>query len=392
MCLRVAWHEIALCAEISAEMRIEMKLPEDNEDRSGLTPTVVTAIVAVTLFVGAILVVVLLMNDRKDHRKNNRVESPVVTEETAQAQASSDYPDTSDILTGSTLSPDDLDFWDKYPEETQETEPVPTQEEPGEIEANDPATDGRHTLVTYADGREEWVLISPYLPRNEYDFTRLVCQSDLMKYYEEGRLVSYVGTDISKYQDYVDFVKLKKAGVDFVMLRVGARGYGSGQIVLDEYFADNIKRATDAGLEIGVYFFSQAVTKEEAVEEANVVLTNIQDYRISYPVAFDMEYISNDTARIDNLSKTEKTDIAKAFLDTVQAAGYKPMIYGDKEWLLKQVDLSRLTAYDVWLSQEQDVPDYPYQFSMWQYSTSADIDGIAGYANLDISFIDYSEK
>ena len=105
-----------------------------------------------------------------------------------------------------------------------------------------------------------------------------------------------------------------------------------------------------------------------------------------------MEPITNDTARIDNLSKSEKTDIAKTFLDTVQAAGYKPMIYGNKEWLIKQVDLSKLTAYDVWLSQQSDVPDYPYKFSMWQYSTDASIDGIAGYADLNISFIDYSEK
>lgn len=86
-------------------------------------------------------------------------------------------------------------------------------------------------------------------------------------------------------------MKLKKAGVDFVMLRVGARGYGSGQIVLDDYFVDNIKRATDAGLQIGVYFTSQAITEEEAVEESNIVLENIKDYKITYPVAFDMSFV-----------------------------------------------------------------------------------------------------
>ena len=235
-------------------------------------------------------------------------------------------------------------------------------------------------------------MISPYLPKHEYDFTRLVYQSNLMKYYEDGKLVSFVGADISKYQDYVDFGKLKKAGVDFVMLRVGARGYGSGQLVLDEYFAENIKRASDAGLEIGVYFFSQAISNEEAVEEANMVLENIKDYEITYPVAFDMEYIENDASRIDSLSKSEKTEITKTFLDTIQNAGYKAMLYGDKEWLLKDIDLSKLTAYDVWLSQESDIPDYPYRFTMWQYTKKASIDGIAGYADLNISFIDYSEK
>ena len=123
-----------------------------------------------------------------------------------------------------------------------------------------------------------------------------------------------------------------------------------------------------------------------------MVLENIKDYEITYPVAFDMEYIENDASRIDSLSKSEKTEITKTFLDTIQNAGYKAMLYGDKEWLLKDIDLSKLTAYDVWLSQESDIPDYPYRFTMWQYTKKASIDGIAGYADLNISFIDYSEK
>lgn len=368
-----------------------MRLPDDYEERSGLTPTVVTAIVAVTLFVGAILVVVLLMNNQNTKHKQV-VQQENVTETVEATDDGVKYPDTDELLTGSTLSPDDLDFWDKYPEETEMPTTEEVIEETEEVVENDPSTDGKHTLVQSADGEEEWVLISPYLPKHEYDFTKLVCQSELMKYYEDGKLVSYVGTDISKEQDYIDFVKLKKAGINFVMIRVGARGYGSGQLVLDEYFSDNIKRATDAGLEVGVYFFSQAINETEAIEEANMVLENIKDYKITYPVAFDMEYIPNDTARIDNLSKAEKTTITQAFLDTIMNAGYKPLIYGNKEWLIKQIDMSKLTGYDIWLAQEDDIPDYPYKFAMWQYSTDATIDGIAGYANLNISFIDYSEK
>lgn len=366
-----------------------MRLPEDYEERSKLTPTVVSAIVAVTLFVAIILAVVLLMNNKDGF---NAVRSGQ-EQAAANAPAAPDkkYPDTKDLLSGSTLSPEDFDFWDMYPEESEETGGN-EETEPEESEENDPATDGRHTLIQYADGKEEWVLISPYLPKHEYDFTKLVCQSDLMKYYVDGKQVSFVGADISKFQDYVDFVKLKKAGVDYVMLRVGFRGYSSGQVVLDDYFLDNVKRAGDAGLKIGVYFFSQAISEAEAIEEANMVIEHIKDYNITYPVAFDMEGIDNDTARIDKLSKTEKTKIAKAFLDTVKNAGYKPMIYGNKEWLLKQIDLSKLTAYDVWLSQMSDVPDYPYKFSMWQYSNDTTIDGIAGYADLNISFIDYTEK
>lgn len=365
-----------------------MRLPEDYDDHSSMTPTVIMTIVAVTAFVGAILIMVLMMNnDTKSGSRRDQLASEEVQGSSPVVLA----PDVDELLTGSTLLPEDLDFWDKYPPKEPE-EPSEETPPPQEAVENDPATDGKHTLVQYSNGKEEWVLISPYLPKHEYDFTRLVCQSDLMKYYVDGKQTSYVGVDISKVQDYVDFVKVKKSGINFVMLRAGARGYGTGQLIVDDYFNDNLKRATDAGLEVGVYFFSQAITKEEAVEEANMVLENLGDYQISYPIAFDMEFIENDQARIDSLSKADKTAIAKAFLDTIAAAGYKTMLYGNKEWLIKEVDMSKLTAYDVWLSQLTDVPDYPYQFTMWQYSTQGSVDGIAGPVNMNISFIDYSEK
>ncbi len=365
-----------------------MRLPEDYDDHSSMTPTVIMTIVAVTAFVGAILIMVLMMNN---DTKNGSLRDQLASEEVQGSSPVVLAPDVDELLTGSTLLPEDLDFWDKYPPKEPE-EPSEETPPPQEAVENDPATDGKHTLVQYSNGKEEWVLISPYLPKHEYDFTRLVCQSDLMKYYVDGRQTSYVGVDISKVQDYVDFVKVKKSGINFVMLRAGARGYGTGQLIVDDYFNDNLKRATDAGLEVGVYFFSQAITKEEAVEEANMVLENLGEYRISYPIAFDMEFIENDQARIDSLSKADKTAIAKAFLDTIAAAGYKTMLYGNKEWLIKEIDMSKLTAYDVWLSQLTDVPDYPYQFTMWQYSTQGSVDGIAGAVNMNISFIDYSEK
>lgn len=372
-----------------------MRLPDEIDDHPKMSPSAVYSIIVVSLFIITILVAVLLLN-----HKGGRV--AVVNENTAALLASiseegqkdglGGIQEKKEISAGSDLTPDDFDFWDMYPEESMESEAgkeVPLKEQ---VEDIDPSKDGKHTLLTDTDGKEEWILISPYLTKNEYDLTKLVSQSNLMKYYEDGKKISYVGADISKYQDYVDFVKLKKAGVDFVMIRVGARGYGSGEIMMDSYFADNMKRATDAGLEVGVYFFSQAITKEEAIEEANLVIESIKDYQITYPVVFNMEKIDNDTARIDKLSRDEKTTLTKSFLDTIKAASYKPMVYGNKEWLIKQVDLSKLGNYDIWLSQPGDVPEYPYQFTMWQYTTTATIDGISGYADLSISFIDYSEK
>lgn len=361
-----------------------MRLPEDFDDHSGMTPAVVMTIVAVTFFVAAILVVVLIMNHDPNSGRQNQTgadrDSSLIIDDSTEGE----------LASGNQLRPGDLDFWDMYPPEETE-EPVET-EMPQEVVENDPSTDGKHTLVENMDGTEEWVLISPYLPKNDYDFTKLVCQSNLMKYFENGKQTSYEGINISEVQDYVDFVAVKKAGIDFVMLRVGARGYGTGQLILDEYFTDNLKRATDAGLDVGVYFFSQAITEKEAIEEADMVIENLGEYHIAYPVAYDMEHVPNVSSRTDSLSKAERTNIAKAFLEQVESAGYNTLIYGNKEWLIKQIDMSKLTAFDVWFSQEADIPDYPYQFTMWQYSRNGTVNGVSGYVDLNISFVDYSEK
>ncbi|MGN1205124.1 MAG: GH25 family lysozyme [Lachnospiraceae bacterium] len=360
-----------------------MKLPDEYEQQN-LSPGVKRMLIGAMLFVAGLFVLILLVNRQQQTSGNQPSGNKEATMGIASGQ-------TNPQIEQNTLTPDDFDFWDMYPEETTE-ETVEESTETQTQTENDPSTDGRHTLVTDKDGKEEWVLISPYLPKQEYDYTKLICRSGFMEYYEDGKKVSYVGATVSKYQDYVDFVKLRKAGVDFVMIRVGVRGYGTGQLIMDENFSDNMKRATDAGLKIGLYFSSQAVTEEEVLEEAEMVLESIGDYTVSYPIVFDMELVDNDTARIENLTREERTNLAKTFLNTISEAGYQPMLYGNKEWLMKKIDLSKLTSYDVWLDQPGDLPDYPYRFTMWQYSDTVSVDGIAGYADLSISFIDYSEK
>lgn len=360
-----------------------MRLPMDDEEKSGLSPSVVMTTILVSFFVLFVLIVVWVLN-REPEKK------PAKTQTSVSADYEAEGSKETVIIGNSNLTPDEFDFWELYPEVTKEPLPETVVEE--SVEVHDPSTDGKHTLVVNRDGEQEWVLISPYLPKNDYDFTKLVCQDGLMKYYENGRQISFVGVDVSKYQDYIDFTRLKKAGVDYCMIRLGARGYGTGQLILDDYYTENMKRAADAGLEIGVYFSSQAISEEEAVEEANMVIENLTGYQISYPVAIDMSYVENDTARIEELSKADKTKVIKKFLETIEAAGYLPMIRGDKEWFIKSIDLSKLTEYDVWLRQEQDIPDYPYRFTMWQYSTTNIVDGISGQANVNISFVDYSEK
>ena len=327
------------------------------------------------------------------------------------------------------LTASDLDFWDMYPEEEElaagigagdavgagntgnigtagiaageekdkaacydEEAKALAEEEEKKAAEEDPSKDGKHTLLTYADGTEEWVLINPYLEQNTYDYTKMQMRADKMAYYEDGRSISYLGADLSKYNGDVDFHALKESGIEFVMLRLGARGYGSGQILLDEKFEEYMNKASEAGLDIGVYFFSQAITAEEAVEESNFIIQTLTERNITYPVAFDMEYVQNDKARVEILSKEEKTAVARAFLENIKAAGYKPMIYGTKEWLIKEINLTKLTDYDIWLSQQKDIPDYPYKFQMWQYTTEGDIPGVEGDVDLNICFVDYGEK
>ena len=393
---------------------ITMKLPgEEESGRTGLP--VIYMIIGVAVFVLILLVVLLQSNSNKssgsDYLKEMQRQRE---EETAAAEMKIEQQED----TGRKLRAEDLDFWDMYPVDEEEMKENATVSEKSTLaekaerdreeqrlreqeaqaaaqaELNDPSTDGKHTLVTTPDGQEEWVLISPYLSKNTYDFTKMEEKAGLKRYMENGRKISYVGVDISKQTGSVNFASLKAAGVDYVMIRLGGRGYSTGQITLDENFTENIEGAIAEGLDVGIYFYSQAVNQDEAVQEANFVIQNLEIYKanVKYPVAFDMEFVANDDARIDGLSREDRTTIATSFLESVKSAGYVPMIYGDKEWLIKEIDLSKLQNFDVWLAQEADIPDYPYQYAMWQYSSMGVVNGIKGDANLNICFVGYSQR
>ena len=267
--------------------------------------------------------------------------------------------------------------------------PTPTHE-PTEEEM---AASGDYVQVTLRDGTKEWIEISEDIPRYTYDFTNLRISDGKMAYYQDGEKVSWLGVDLSKNSGNVDFEALKESGVDFVMLRLGGRGYETGLVSLDESFVNNITKAQSAGLEVGVTFFSQAVTAREAEEEAEFVLNNLIPYRISFPVAFDMEYIVNDESRIDILTKKDKTEIAETFLSRIELEGYRCVLYGGKNWLLGEIESEDLLAYyDVWLNEPGSVPEFPYQFKMWKYDTSQKIEGVENEAAYTISFVNYSRK
>lgn len=319
----------------------------------------------------------------------NQTTGETVVDGSASSSGSTDKSKTADELANGKTSVYDMTTKEDLDgDKKSDTEKADEDEKKEDEEEEDKVT---RIQVKHADGTKEWVDISEDIPRNKYDFSKLTYQKPLMNYYEDGKLVSKCGVDISANQGDVDFSKLKSAGCDFVMLKVGARGYSSGNIVSDEYFQDNLKAAKKAGLDIGVYFCSQAVSKSEAREEADEVLDAISGYSVKYPVVFVMENVDEDMARIEALDMTDRTQIAKAFMDRVEDAGYKPMIYGDKEWLLTMVDMEALQDYDVWFAQDSDEPEYPYEFGMWQYDSDATIKGITGDAALIMSFKDYAK-
>ena len=245
-------------------------------------------------------------------------------------------------------------------------------------------------------GNSEYrIPIIPSVPKHNYNWENVKSSKNGLKYYtENGKKASYEGIDVSSHQKDIDWAKVKAAGIDFAIIRVGFRGYGTGAILIDEYFTKNIEGALAAGIKVGVYFFSQALNETEAIEEAELVIEQLKKYKskITYPVVYDAEDISNDTARTDGLLGAQITSNCIAFCEKIKEAGYTPMIYANKRWFLTRLDLTRLTDYDMWHAAYVDAPDTPYMYTMWQYSASGKVDGISGTVDLNISFKDYSAK
>lgn len=198
------------------------------------------------------------------------------------------------------------------------------------------------------------------------------------------------GIDVSVYQGTIDWAKVKAAGIDFAFIRVGYRGYGSGSLCDDTKYIENLQGAINAGIKVGVYIFSQAISTSEAVEEANYILARISGYNITMPVIMDFEYVSGSsglTGRLYEacLSTDSATAVCQAFCSTVAAAGYTPMIYANKNMLENHLNAAVLSAsYKIWLANYTTQTSYGGEYSYWQYSSVGSVDGITG--NVDCNF------
>lgn len=223
------------------------------------------------------------------------------------------------------------------------------------------------------------------LAANGYD-TSLYSTVGGRKYYGSNSLV---GIDVSFHQGTISWPLVAADGIDYVMLRCGYRGYSSGDIYEDTMFAEYITGALSAGLPVGIYFFSQATSAAEAVEEAEFVLSLIEGYEITWPVVFDWEPQAYSTSRTLYYSGETLTDCAAAFCQRIAAAGYTPAVYYSEYLAYFQYDLTRLTAWDKWLAHYVDMTDYYYEYDMWQYTSTGSVNGINGNVDISVCHKDY---
>ena len=196
------------------------------------------------------------------------------------------------------------------------------------------------------------------------------------------------GIDVSSYQGEVDWHQVAEAGVDFAIIRLGYRGYESGKLVEDKFARQNLEGAAEAGIQLGVYFFSQALNPNEAREEARFVLDMIDPYEIAMPVVFDWEHVNSETARTNGTNPYAATDCAQAFLEVIDEAGYWPMMYFNSFQSRKLFYLDQLMDYDFWLALYSDRMSFPYKVDMWQYTCTGTIPGVIGDVDVNVLFLD----
>lgn len=271
------------------------------------------------------------------------------------------------------------------------------QSEGSDITNTDSASDSvQDTTVKTTGGKvhindnalgDIWITELDGVSVNKLDNNGFTSDNNYKYYSENGKPASVEGIDVSSYSGDIDWKKVKDSGIDFVMVRVGGRLYGDeGGLYADDRAIEYINGAKNEGLKVGAYFFSQAISNEEALEEADYVKEILGDIKLDYPVAFDWEIIKDDDARTDNVTATQATECARVFCERIESYGYTAMIYSPSRELYFKYDLTRLADYDIWYCEYSDVPTFYYEFSMWQYSSNGEVDGIEGAVDLNICF------
>ena len=278
------------------------------------------------------------------------------------------------------------------PTEAPTPTPDPTAGWPETIEAKDLASYGfaveshEQTTVLYTgwqtiDGNTYY-----YDPATHQPVTGTqVIQGDIYSFSSSGVLGQKArGIDVSKFQGTIDWNAVAADGITFAIIRCGYRGYGSGALVEDATFRRNIQGATAAGIQVGVYFYSQAIDEAEAVEEASMVLSLVQGYSLPYGVYFDTEKVAGDTGRADGISAAQRTANAVAFCETIRNAGYTPGVYSYASWFYNSLNFANISKYRTWIAQYRDTLDFAYSYNIWQYSSQGSVSGIKGNVDMNL--------
>lgn len=241
--------------------------------------------------------------------------------------------------------------------------------------------------VLSADGKYHIFDINENLSRNPYLNDNFKMDENGVIEYNDGTITSKKGIDVSKFQGNINWKDVKQDGVEYTFIRMGYRGYGTaGKLVTDENFEKNIKGATENGIQVGVYFFTQAINEEEAVEEANYVLEAIKGYDVTYPIVIDIEEVTDNGARTKDMTKEDWTKVCIAFCETIKEAGYTPMVYGNLKTFFIMLDMEQISMYDKWFAQYDTSVYFPYEFKIWQYSDSGSVNGISSAVDMNVSF------
>ena len=225
------------------------------------------------------------------------------------------------------------------------------------------------------------------VPENDYDSESFETDSDGIVTYEDESYYSVLGIDVSSHQGDIDWEAIAQEGVSFVILRIGYRGYTAGGLNADEAFSENLTGAQENGILVGAYFYSQAVSAEEALEEAEYTLSLLDGAALDLPVFYDWEMQTADGSRTLDVDESILTDCAAAFCQAIEAGGYDAGVYFYSSLALDTYDLTQLLSYDFWLSQPGETPDFDYVFTYWQYSYTGSLDGIDGDVDLDMMLV-----
>lgn len=249
-------------------------------------------------------------------------------------------------------------------------------------------------VVVYADGGYSFFPIKENLKKHDYVYDNFVTQEDdeIVYMNDADEILSAKGIDVSKYQGEINWKKVSENDISYAFIRLGYRGTSEGKLVEDDFFVDNIEGAIDNDINVGVYFYTQAVTEEEAREEAEFVLDLLKPYDITYPVVLDLEEVGNDSARTAGMTQEEYTKAAIAFCETIKAGGYTPMIYGNLKTFMIMLDMEQIEEYDKWFAYYDTSVYFPYEFTIWQYSSKGSIPGIKGDVDMNVAMKDYAQE